>query len=235
MHALAIIRGYWMKINSSVGSPPILVLSYKNHATDEFLVDLLKVVGTSLSGASKYGKRFGQFAGGNSQLVRMGNPGDPSLVQYSERALAHRADPSVGIREREVQDLQDLPRACQRAQKSGSLFRSYHSDMFDNTGSNQSSTKNQQKAAAYEATEILFAAIVRNYFLETIVFKEPDLTGDDLFKALLDISSILNKDNADDPKFQDLQKRGKHSMLMNDVYREYPPEPFLVVTRPIIA
>jgi hypothetical protein len=78
VHALAIIRKYWMQQNNSVGSPPILVLSYKNHATDEFLVDLLKSMGPALCG----GNRFGRFGGGYCQLVRMGNPGDPSLSKH---------------------------------------------------------------------------------------------------------------------------------------------------------
>lgn len=35
------IRETWMNVCPSVGEPPILVLSYKNHAIDEFLVDLV--------------------------------------------------------------------------------------------------------------------------------------------------------------------------------------------------
>ena len=50
VYALTIIRKYWMQQNKSVGTPPILVLSYKNHAADEFLSDLLKVTGTLLTG-----------------------------------------------------------------------------------------------------------------------------------------------------------------------------------------
>lgn len=43
VRALLIIRQYWIKICPEVGNPPILVLSYKNHAIDEFLVDLARV------------------------------------------------------------------------------------------------------------------------------------------------------------------------------------------------
>lgn len=42
VRALLCIRDLWMNQNPSVGCPPILVLSYKNHATDEFLCDLLQ-------------------------------------------------------------------------------------------------------------------------------------------------------------------------------------------------
>lgn len=36
-----IIRRLWIQVSPTFGRPPILVLSYKNHAIDEFLVDLL--------------------------------------------------------------------------------------------------------------------------------------------------------------------------------------------------
>ncbi|ORY39360.1 hypothetical protein BCR33DRAFT_788369 [Rhizoclosmatium globosum] len=41
--ALLIIRELWIKTSPSVSAPPILVLSYKNHAIDEFLCDLVAV------------------------------------------------------------------------------------------------------------------------------------------------------------------------------------------------
>ena len=69
-----------MQQNKSVGTPPILVLSYKNHATDEFLSDLLNVMGTSLSGVSRRYNYGGNLYSG-PQMVRMGNPGDPKLAQ----------------------------------------------------------------------------------------------------------------------------------------------------------
>jgi hypothetical protein len=37
------IRDFWTKATPSIGRPPILVLSYKNHAIDEFLLDLSKL------------------------------------------------------------------------------------------------------------------------------------------------------------------------------------------------
>ncbi|KAI8814113.1 hypothetical protein BJ742DRAFT_734437 [Cladochytrium replicatum] len=41
--ALVRIREIWVKLRHEVGTPPILVLSYKNHAIDEFLIDLVKL------------------------------------------------------------------------------------------------------------------------------------------------------------------------------------------------
>jgi len=78
VYALTIIRKYWMQQNKSVGTPPILVLSYKNHAADEFLSDLLKVTGTLLTGNQRLSNFY---PGQNVQMVRMGNSGDPNLTQ----------------------------------------------------------------------------------------------------------------------------------------------------------
>ena len=43
VRALLYIRNIWKEVSPSAGTPPILVLSYKNHAIDEFLADLVKV------------------------------------------------------------------------------------------------------------------------------------------------------------------------------------------------
>ena len=66
VQALIKIRNAWMAVCPSVGEPPILVLSYKNHAIDEFLVDLVK-------------------SEGNVSLVRIGGScNDPNLKPYLE-------------------------------------------------------------------------------------------------------------------------------------------------------
>lgn len=64
--ALVIIREYVRKNGSPVG--PILMLSYKNHALDEFLTDVLKFAPLLKSG----------------DLVRCGKVEHPELVDYSE-------------------------------------------------------------------------------------------------------------------------------------------------------
>jgi len=53
------------KSESILGQPPIVVLSYKNHAIDEFLVDLVK-------------------AERAVDLIRIGNPTDPLLAHFRE-------------------------------------------------------------------------------------------------------------------------------------------------------
>ena len=77
VRALIIIRRFWVKVDESVGTPPILVLSYKNHAIDEFLLDLIKVE-----------RRLSQGSG----LIRIGGGAslDPRLVAFSERTLGRQ-------------------------------------------------------------------------------------------------------------------------------------------------
>jgi len=200
VYALAIIRKYWMQQNKSVGSPPILVLSYKNHALDEFLSDILRVM-PSLSGSGRY-----KYGGNNVQMVRMGNPGDPALSQYSERALAQqRVEPTVRDAQSEVHEFQDLRRSCQRAQRSATLFQSYQADMFDTSsaalgveGLSPDEIRKRQNDAAFEAVEVLFAAIVRKLLLQTFASTQ----------QLKSIGSVMNKDAPEDQKFRHLQQHG---------------------------
>ena len=67
VQALIKIRKAWMSVCQSVGEPPILVLSYKNHAIDEFLVDLVN-------------------SERNVSLIRIGGScNDPNLNMYLEQ------------------------------------------------------------------------------------------------------------------------------------------------------
>ena len=67
VQALIKIRNAWMSVCQSVGEPPILVLSYKNHAIDEFLVDLVN-------------------SERNVSLIRIGGScNDPNLNMYLEQ------------------------------------------------------------------------------------------------------------------------------------------------------
>lgn len=102
--------------------------------------------------------------------------------------------------------MQYLRRACHRAQRSATLFQSYQSDVFDTTsvtlgveelGSDD--IRKRQNNAAYEATEVLFAAIVRRHLL----FK---FASD---QKLDNISSVMNRDAQDDNKFTCTQQHGR--------------------------
>lgn len=79
VRALLIVRDLWMKVSESVGAPPILVLSYKNHAIDEFLLDLVRKEPFMRHVASK--NNFG----GYRPLVRIGGGcSEPELFHYQE-------------------------------------------------------------------------------------------------------------------------------------------------------
>uniref|UniRef100_A0A7M5WTE7 DNA2/NAM7 helicase helicase domain-containing protein n=2 Tax=Clytia hemisphaerica TaxID=252671 RepID=A0A7M5WTE7_9CNID len=67
VRALIMIRQVWIKFSEHVSEMPILVLSYKNHAIDEFLVDLLKAEGEM------------------SSLLRIGSSENPKLSRYLEK------------------------------------------------------------------------------------------------------------------------------------------------------
>eukprot|EP01060_Flectonema_neradi_P033850 TRINITY_DN5789_c0_g2_i4.p1 TRINITY_DN5789_c0_g2~~TRINITY_DN5789_c0_g2_i4.p1 ORF type:complete len:3745 (+),score=744.53 TRINITY_DN5789_c0_g2_i4:86-11320(+) len=71
VRALIIIREYWMAAVPSVGEPPILVLSYKNHAIDEFLLDLI---------------RCNELRNSLHSLVRFGTTQEQKLKRFSERS-----------------------------------------------------------------------------------------------------------------------------------------------------
>ncbi|KAJ3233528.1 hypothetical protein HDU78_006383 [Chytriomyces hyalinus] len=68
--ALLRIREIWMQISPSVAAPPLLILSHKNHAIDEFLCDLVQ-------------------AEPRLSMVRIGSIKDERLRQFSESSYAH--------------------------------------------------------------------------------------------------------------------------------------------------
>lgn len=69
IHALDLIRQYAVKAGHVVG--PIVVLSYKNHALDELLLDVLK--------------GCGERSGLNRGLIRCGKSEDERLLRFGER------------------------------------------------------------------------------------------------------------------------------------------------------
>lgn len=86
VRALLVIRDLWMKVSESVGAPPILILSYKNHAIDEFLLDLVRKEPYMNHNANK--NRFG----GYRPLVRIGGGcNEPELLPYLEYNASRRS------------------------------------------------------------------------------------------------------------------------------------------------
>lgn len=109
VRALLIIRDLWKIKNREIGDPPILVLSYKNHAIDEFLLDLLRSEPT-LDHTTRTNTYFGRYYLGNGfkKLVRIGGGcNEPALEPYRERNVAF-SDPAVRKASQCIEDCQEL-------------------------------------------------------------------------------------------------------------------------------
>jgi replication-associated recombination protein RarA len=95
--ALLILRRLWMQASPSVGCPPVLVLSYKNHAIDEFLVDLTR----------------SEPCLNPSRLIRIGSScNDTVLLKYCERSAIH-SHPLVIQSHKEVEKIFKFRQFCQ--------------------------------------------------------------------------------------------------------------------------
>jgi hypothetical protein len=161
VRALISIRDAWIKVSPSVGTPPILVLSYKNHAIDEFLSDLVAV----MPRGSLYNK-----------LIRIGGQcKDPRLQPYSERQ-ASRSDLKVNLKRQMLEDLHNVKTSISNIISEGSMFQSYYLDIFgkhDETLDDGAKVKARNKASN-EATEMIIASLVRVHRIENIMKKVKD-------------------------------------------------------------
>ncbi|GKY97164.1 hypothetical protein MPSEU_000674800 [Mayamaea pseudoterrestris] len=144
VRALMLIRDLWIKKSASVGASPILVLSYKNHAIDEFLVDLVAAE-PSLNGR---------------HLIRIGGQcKDDRLLQYSERS-AYQSDAQVTVARKLVDNLnvcRDLVQAT--IDRTLSTYLSYFHLMFRNDDDAS------RRKASYEATDVLMECICQRHLL----------------------------------------------------------------------
>ena len=83
--ALDLIRKKAQEEGHAVG--PVLVLSYKNHALDEFLLDVLNQYETTIPSSYNrnfYQQRYNKLSPG--MLIRTGKPDIESLSQFTERS-----------------------------------------------------------------------------------------------------------------------------------------------------
>ena len=138
VRALIIIRRLWIRKSKTSGTPPILVLSYKNLAIDNFLVDLVKVEPL------------------RNQLIRIGGScKDQRLVQYSERST-FQSDFEVTATRLTLENLNRLRDSIQ-ANLSGSMasFLSYRNLMF------LDGDEKTRRQAGNKATEFLMESIIR--------------------------------------------------------------------------
>ena len=106
VRALLIVRDLWKLKNGEVSDPPVLVLSYKNHAIDEFLLELLRSDPTLNHVSTNTGFRKYYRGSGFKKLVRIGGGcSEPELEQYRERNVAY-SDPCVQAVSERIEDCQ---------------------------------------------------------------------------------------------------------------------------------
>lgn len=102
VRALLAVRDLWKIKNCEVGDPPILVLSYKNHAIDEFLLDLVHAEPKLNHARMRFNGRF--YGNTFRRLIRIGGGcSEPELQQYAERNATF-ADPAVRRLSSEIDD-----------------------------------------------------------------------------------------------------------------------------------
>jgi len=112
IQALLEIRELWMKVQPSIGSPPVLVLSYKNHSIDELLLDLVKET-----------KRV--------SLIRLGGGcKETGLTKFEERYhLSH--DPLLTSASNKLKMLTDLHTNCKEFIQKMSKIRLFNRTQFE--------------------------------------------------------------------------------------------------------
>ncbi|KAL7565649.1 hypothetical protein ACA910_019004 [Epithemia clementina (nom. ined.)] len=144
VRALILIRNMWLNKSHSTGASPILVLPYKNHAIDKFLVDLANAE-PSLN---------------SSKMIRIGGqPKDARLVQFSERAVYH-TDAAVHSSRTLVDNLNNLRESIQvTIEREVVSFLAYRDQIFSE---NDAKIK---KKTAIEATTVLMRCIVRKLLI----------------------------------------------------------------------
>ncbi|KAG1712489.1 hypothetical protein DVH05_000233 [Phytophthora capsici] len=173
VRALIIIRDLWKRKNREVGDPPILVLSYKNHAIDEFLLDLLRSEPTLDHGPTRR-QSFARYYVNNGfkKLIRIGGGcNEPELEPYRERNAAF-SDPRVRKVSKRIEECQDLREQWHK-------FRDCFSPIFEAqatvAGGTKSLTSNEWKIVQ-SAVPVAASAV-------TLLQKLSDLNDDKKMEA----------------------------------------------------
>ena len=156
VRGLLLLRSLWLKKTKTVGTPPILVLSYKNHAIDEFLVDLTNAVTLR-----------------SSDLIRIGGQcKDPRLAQFSEQR-AYQSNTEVKNRRKIVERLDFLKESITVTMEGKvASFLSFRHLIFppnDGKAEDDDRTDQDRRKAAVDATAILMESIGRWSLLQQVL------------------------------------------------------------------
>lgn len=182
VRALIAIRDLWVRKSKANRTPPILVLSYKNHAIDEFLIDLVRA-----EGADKLRNR----------LLRLGGQcKEPKLADFSERT-AFQKDKEIGLSRRRFDLVYTLQQSIRSTIDDSTSFLSYRHDMFDNLRDSSADAQQARAAAANKAAQILMASLVTRDFLKNALMNIEQMKEDhtDLIESVTLALSFLALDS----------------------------------------
>lgn len=149
VRALLIIRKLWMTVSDSVGAPPILVLSYKNHAIDEFLLDLVRKE-PSMNHRTNPRTMFGYPT--YRPLVRIGGGcNEPELFPYQEYN-ASRKSAQVQLLAAQIGDLHALQDKVHRIRDRFTVIKESQFVMLDKSQSDHDDErKKRDKKVCHDA------------------------------------------------------------------------------------
>ncbi|XP_065661931.1 uncharacterized protein LOC100206283 isoform X3 [Hydra vulgaris] len=188
VRALLIIQELWNSVDSTVGMHPILVLSYKNHAIDEFLTDLVK-------------------AEHHVNLIRIGNSDEQALHRYSEKNFKS-SDYMVDCIKNQLQSLLKQKEDYQNFQKSLSPMLAY--DLFVNPNSHDKTDEKDKKIASYNAAFFLHNLIANvKQLTEFLSEKDTDEFGK-LKTVWNEVMSKQSKKTLNESDIQNLWNGIKH-------------------------
>ncbi|KAI8618026.1 hypothetical protein BC830DRAFT_1110771, partial [Chytriomyces sp. MP71] len=128
--ALLLVREIWMKVSPSIATPPLLILSYKNHAIDEFLVDLVA-------------------AEPRVSMIRIGSIKDERLRPFSELNMAQSTQ-EVKMARRKLEELHDMKANLEKFLAGVSTFGLMRGIMFGPTSEDPLVEKDRRNSS-YEA------------------------------------------------------------------------------------
>lgn len=171
--ALMIIRRLWIAARPDVGTPPVLVLSYKNHAIDEFVLDLVE---------KERHIRLIRVGGGKSSDPRLAKYGEKNFV-YSQHEVHQYLD--------KVKNVYQLRRMCQQLLKDHTRLLLSRSEL---TQKDEDSSSKKD----YGVVDVLLDLVARVQAALTVAFHSSSISLPDSFKLLWDEAQPLSYANIND-------------------------------------
>lgn len=166
-----IVRDLWTQACPHVGTPPILVLSYKNHAIDEFLVDLVRAVPAV-------------------KMIRVGSQStEPLLQRFMERTRV-MSDVTVQSEYQKIQHIYSFRQILQSFSEDHSKLRLHRANILGEQPTDEQEKK-ALKHETYAAVQIFANVLHRISYLITQSESNGTLSDDE--KKVKEIASGVQK------------------------------------------